>query len=210
MVRSLLSLAVLAALLSITAAPLHAQSLFLDENRNGVCDDEDHPSANRVDTLDVWIDTSKNFDGSPATCSTGEDLTMSSYELILLSDPGTTILSWTNLRPEFPIEEHKTLQAGVSWIGYTSSGATTHLPPGKYLLGKGVYQTTPGICPYIFIAPQSAAFPAAETKFYSHCLGSQLDNYIRYGTDFVGTCGGIAICVGVKPTTWGHIKDIYR
>jgi hypothetical protein len=211
MVRSLLPLVVLVTLFSMDVTPLQAQYLFLDTNRDGECSSSDFLYLATPDTVDVWIDTSKNQDGSPASCGTGETLTISSYEVILQSDAGTTLTSWLNSRPEFPIEEHKTLQPGVAWVGYTSSGGTTHLAPGKYLLGRGAYQRTgAGTCPYIMFAAQNPAVPSAETKFYSQCLGNQFDNFIRLGTDFTGTCGAFLICDATESTTWGHIKQIYH
>ncbi len=209
MVRLLLQLLLLIALGSGIAKPLHAQQVFLDLNQDAVCDANDVPIFSEIDTIDVWIDTSKNQDGSPAVCGTGEDLTVAAYEVIVRADAGTAILSWTNSRPEFTVEEQKTIQAGAIWVSYSSPTGSTHLAPGKYLLGRAGYQHTSG-CPYFRVVFQESSLPSAETKFYSRCLGSQQDNFMRLGSDFHDSCGTSSTCTGIKETTWGHIKEIYR
>ena len=204
--RSLLRLVVTCSFVSIVAVPLQAQYLFIDANHDGVCDFLDIPKVSTLDSLDVWIDTSRNADGSPAACSTGEALTIASYELLFRTDVNTVIRSWTNARPEFPTEEHRVFQTGAAWVGYYGS---THLAPGPYLLGRLGYEHTSG-CPYVNFAYENQALPGAQTGFLSQCSGSQLDNFIRLGTDFLDACGVVLICDDVKSTTWGHIKEIYR
>lgn len=209
MVRSLLQLLLIIALGSAIARPLHAQQVFLDLNQDAVCDANDIPAFSAVDTIDVWIDTSTNQDGSPAVCGTGEELTVAAYEVILRTDAGTAILSWTNSRPEFTVEVQKTIQAGAMWVSYSSQTGSTHLAPGKYLLGRAGYQRTSG-CLYFQVVFQEPSLPSAETKFYSRCLGIQQDNFVRLGSDFHDSCGTNFVCTGIKPTTWGRIKEIYR
>jgi len=210
MVRSLLRLFVTCSLVLIAAAPLHAQYIFMDTNKDGVCNAADFPSFGTPDSVEVWIDTSKNQDGSPATCGTGEALTMASYELLLRTDATTATLAWTNGRPEFTVEDHRTFQAGAAWVGNSSPGLVTHLAPGKYLLGRATYQHTGG-CPFeMIIVPQIQSLPEAKTGFFSQCLGSQADNFVRFGSDFDNACSVIVICDDVKSTTWGEIKHRYR
>ena len=209
MARSLPRLFLLLMVYSMNVTPANAQHIFLDLNDDEACTASDVLAFNQIDTVDVWIDTSKNQDGSPTVCPTGEDLTIAAYELILRTSVGTTILSWTNSRPEFTIEEQKTLQTNAMWVAYSSPAAATNLAPGKYRLGRAGYQSTSG-CPHIFTPPQDASFPAAETKFFSRCPGSQADYYIRLGSDFNDACGTSATCDGIRPTTWGHIKATYR
>lgn len=209
MVPSLRLLLLLSMFALFIAAPLHAQQVFLDTNGDAICDANDIPSVSAIDTIDVWIDTAKNLDGSSAVCGTGEELTVASYEVILRAGAGMAILSWTNSRPEFTVEEQKTIQSGVAWIGYSSPAGATHLAPGKYLLGKAAYQYSSG-CPYLAVVSQQPELPAAETKFYSRCLGSQQDNFVRLGSDFYDTCGVNLTCDDVKSTTWGRMKEIYR
>ena len=207
MVRSLLLL-VAFAMISIATRPVHAQQIFLDFNDDGSCDYQDIPAVSVIDTVDVWIDTSTNLDGSPAVCGTGEELTIAAYEVILRTEAGTSLLSWTNSRPEFAVEEQKTIQANVAWVGYSSFGGSP-LAPGRYLLGRAGYQHTMG-CPFFAVVPNQPSLPGAETKFSSQCPGSQQDYFIRFGSDFYGSCGSQLICDGVESTTWGHIKDMYR
>ena len=209
MVRLLLRWLLLVALGLAIAEPLHAQVFFLDLDGDGVCNFMDIPTSSAVDTFDVWIDTLKNLDGSPAVCGTGEDLSITSYEIVLRTDTGTTILSWTNSRPEFTVEDHKTIQAGASWLAYSAPIGSTHLAPGKYLLGRAGYQHTAG-CPYIVVVPDDVRVPGAESKFGSHCQGSQEDWLMRLGPDFDGSCGFAVACHGIQPTTWGSIKSMYR
>ncbi|HEU4333643.1 MAG TPA: hypothetical protein VFT32_04040 [Candidatus Eisenbacteria bacterium] len=201
------------AALSIMAAATAAQAqyIFLDTNQDGECNAADFPGGATLDTVEVWVDTSKNGDGSPALCASGEALTISSYELILESDASLAIVSWTNDRPEFPIQEHLELGGSLTWVGFTSSGGATHLAPGRHLLGRAGYQRTGTKgCPILLIRSQTPALPAAETKFYSQCLGADLDNFIRLGVDFFDTCSAFVICDGIEQRTWGWIKNHYR
>ena len=209
MARSLPWLLLLLVVFSMNASPARAQYFFLDVNDDGVCDPSDVTAVSQVDTVDVWIDTSKNLNGSTAVCGTGEELSITSYEIVLRSDDGSAILSWTNSRPGFTVEDHKVIQAGVSWLAYSAPIGSAHLTPGKYRLGRAGYQHTVG-CPQIVVIPADPRVPGGESKFGSHCQGSQEDWYLRLGSDFDGTCGVGSICDGVESTTWGHIKDIYR
>ncbi|HSQ59470.1 MAG TPA: hypothetical protein VLT84_03405 [Acidobacteriota bacterium] len=207
MVPSLLRfIAALSIMAAATAA--HAQYIFLDTNHDGECNAQDFPGGATLDTVEVWVDTSKNADGSPAVCASGEALTISSYELILESDASLAIVSWTNDRPEFIFQEHMELNGSTTWVGF---GGTTHLAPGRHLLGRAGYQRTGTKgCPILLIRTRTATLPAAETKFYSQCLGAGLDNYIRLGVDFFDTCSAFVICDGTEQRTWGWIKNHYR
>src|SRR6266850_5794382 len=64
------------ALVLLAAAPAaYAQYIYLDSNRDGVCDGNDFLNIT-TDSVDVWVDTAHNRDGSPAVCSTGEALSI--------------------------------------------------------------------------------------------------------------------------------------
>ncbi|HSQ59620.1 MAG TPA: hypothetical protein VLT84_04225, partial [Acidobacteriota bacterium] len=86
---------VLAAILLFTiAAPASAQYMYLDSNGDGVNTAADLMNANGVaTTVDVWLNTAFNRDGSPSVCTTGDgDVNIGSYYAILTVSGGT--MSW--------------------------------------------------------------------------------------------------------------------
>ena len=75
----LLCVAVLALAVGV---PASAQYMYLDENGDGVCTSDDIID-NTTTSVDVWLSTNKNGDGSDAFCATGEAISIFSYTFIL-------------------------------------------------------------------------------------------------------------------------------
>ncbi|MGE5176147.1 MAG: hypothetical protein ACM3JJ_07185 [Hyphomicrobiales bacterium] len=205
----LLFLAVLA-----TATPATAQYIFLDTNGDGQCTAADVPDYGDA-TADVWLDTAHSADGSPVSCSTGEALSISAYDVVLQSNvygsESFSFRGWTNAIAQFTQEVGTAQEGAYFWVGYTSSNAQTFLPPGKYKLGSLAYTRGGTGCLWIYPAASATISGSAhETDFFSQCLGSNLDYVIRLGADFNDLCAIGSICDDVQQTTWGKIKDIYR
>lgn len=79
-------------LLLLLVSPAQAQYMFLDSNGDGVNDDADRIDQNGTTTLDVWVDTATNRDGSPAICDVGAGgtrLSIFSWEIVLRAVGGT-------------------------------------------------------------------------------------------------------------------------
>jgi len=195
--------------LVITAASAaHAQYMFLDSNRDGVCSTSDYIGAG-IDSVDVWLDTTQNGNTSPAVCSTGETLSIDAYEIIVRGS-GITFLGYANKRPEFTVATPLLIGTTDATVGYaTPSPNSTYLPAGRYLLGTFAVQFQGGRCPYLFIVTGTSIRPSAFTGFRSECTGSNGNHWITLPDDFVDVCG-MGGCDGVEPTTWGRIKVMYR
>jgi hypothetical protein len=75
--------------------PVSAQYMYLDSNANGIHDAGDVLNANGTPTtVDVWLRTNQNRDGSTAECNTADgELTMNSYVVCLLAQGGTVTYS---------------------------------------------------------------------------------------------------------------------
>lgn len=209
----LLFLAALAA-----ATPASAQYVFVDTNGDGACDASDFlPYGDG--TLDVWLDTNHEQDGSPATCATGEPLSISAYDVVLLAsttaNATVTYRGWTNAMAQFTVSRGTAQEGDFFWAGCSSPDAQTYLPPGKYKLGTLSLTGGGSGCAWIYPAASATiAGVLRETDFNSQCLGADYDYTLRLGADFVGLCGTAGVCDGAatppNQTTWGKIKDRYR
>jgi hypothetical protein len=207
MARSLPRLLAVAAMLSAIAGPLHAQYLFLDANGDGKCDCGDviDPGG---DSVDVWVDTEHIWDGSPATCATGEALSIDGYRVIVRAF-AVTISGFVNKRPEFSVQTESAISGTDGVFGYSApSGPAAFLPGGKYLLGTVAVQGPPGGA--VNITSATSVDPSANTEFHSECAGGDADHWIKLGVDFMEACAVGGTCDDAHSTTWGHIKEIYR
>jgi len=202
MKHSLLLAAVVA--LVAFAAPAHSQYMFLDTDNDGDCDPNDvlTPSSTSVD---VWLQTNTNADGSPATCNTsGNLLDLSSYEFFLRSTGSVTYGTWAdNLAFATSVGD---FAAGTDTYHGRCCGAV--LPAGTYKLGT---LTISGVSSgaRLAIVSSSTVNPAGGTSFGTACEGNDFDNTYKIGSDWTDNCG-TASPTPVTPTTWGQIKNIYR
>ena len=70
-----------------------AQWMYLDANGDGVSTAADVLAPSGTTSLDLWIRTNANRDGSPAECDTQDGaLTIGGYEFILHASNGT--IAW--------------------------------------------------------------------------------------------------------------------
>lgn len=195
---------------AMIAAPVQAQFIFIDVNGDQSCDTADIVAVHDG-RIDVWIDTSQDAIGEPVVCATGEDLTISSYEVVLLLNQ-LTALGWENARPEFTQSLGFQVEGRYVRAGFTSTGGATHLAPGRYKLGTLLTQWVSG-CPYM--APVASAVFSGQkhsTEFLSQCLGLDGDYTLRLGDEFSDACGALTICdppLDSESSTWGKIKQQY-
>ncbi len=164
MAPSLLRIAALLLLCQLAPSSASAQYLFADTNGDSICDPYDH-FENGLDTVWIWIDTNHDLFGGVVTCPTGEDLTISDYELCLdVSSYATgyqpvTVGKWINKVPEFT--DSLGFHVGTNGptrvhVYYSSSGASNHLPPGKRLLGGLEVTMAPRACNRVYFAPRGS------------------------------------------------------
>ncbi|HEX7078371.1 MAG TPA: hypothetical protein VF363_08115 [Candidatus Eisenbacteria bacterium] len=210
--RQSLPLLLVAALAAAT--PANAQYVFLDTNGDGACDAADNlPPGDS--SVDVWLDTNHNADGSTATCATGEALSISGYDVVLAAGvAGSAVLtfgSWSNAVVAF------SQQIGVASEGpyfrAAFSAPSGFLPAGKYKLGTLGYTGSGTGCAVLTPTPiGTISGTPYYTSFSSECLGSNQDNVLRFGVDFTDFCAAGGICdAAADPTrtTWGKIKERY-
>lgn len=194
---------------AVIAAPVQAQYIYLDVDGDQKCTSLDFPPF-ETGHIDVWLDTAHNGDGEPATCATGEDLSMDAYELVF-NAVEISIIAWANLRPEFPQLVGIASEGNHFYVGF-SSGGTTFLPPGLYKLGSMTTSSSNG-CSVIQIMTSFAFLDGKRsTGFQSQCLGADGDYAERLGEEFADACGINRICDGAEDqhsTTWGKIKQQY-
>lgn len=201
MKHSLLLVAVVA--LVAFAAPAHSQYMFIDTNNDGVCDSNDTltPSSTSVD---IWLKTNMNKDGSPATCAVSSaQLTINSYEFFVRSTGSMTLGAWSDAM-SYP----------GSFGDFTAGTDAYHgrsgpqLAPGTYKLGSlAISGVSAGAT--LSIVAASSVNPPGYTSFGSLCEGNDLDNTMKLGSDWNDVCG-TASPTPITSTTWGHIKSIYK
>lgn len=196
---------VLVALVALAiGAPASAQYMWLDVNGDGQCTEDDvlGPSTTSVD---VWLDTDSNADGSPATCVTADGaMTINSYGFVLNAPAGgVTYGAWTdNMGFTQPFDNGT---AGTEvWVAWASP---TPQPAGTYKLGT-LNITVTGNNALLFL-PISSTVGTALTAFGSACSGFEFDNTLKYLSEWNDVCGTTAP-TPVTETTWGKIKALYR
>ncbi|MEK7348693.1 MAG: hypothetical protein AABZ94_07445 [Candidatus Eisenbacteria bacterium] len=221
MIRSLLLMLAASLALSLPAAPLLAQYIYVDVDGDSVCTANDVlPMGN--DTVWVWLDTNHDATGNEVSCPTGEALTMSGYVVNLLlgsfaqgahvSDP-VNVGTWVNRMPTFTVDAGQfSYYAAGQWVrvGFSSPEPPAHVPPGRYLLGGLPIEMPHAECNVARVLSGAEVGSPERTGFTSLCAGNDGDFKMSLSVDFEGTCDVTSGCLGVKPTTWGNIKSRYR
>src|SRR6185295_701748 len=173
--------------LSVTS-PAFAQYMFLDSNGDGVNDASDRIEPDGPTTIDIWVDTSTNRDGSPATCDAdpASRLTINQWEVVLRAVGGT--LRWGPLDNNLPISENPACFADAAdttdpvWY-HNGWGGYRILDPGRYLVGRLRVEVATAN-PAILIMPYNPSQPTDISSFGSRCSGRDLDNTYKLGRDW--------------------------
>lgn len=120
---------------ALTPAGGSAQYTYLDSNGNGIPDAGDRLRSCTT-RIDVWLNTSTNRDGSPASCGFGSGaLSMSHYEFVLHAVGGTVIWGpMTNLVPGFTVNLARDSRDSTAAVyyhnGWSTTSSVTAMPPG--------------------------------------------------------------------------------
>jgi hypothetical protein len=192
----------------LVAAPALAQYVYIDVNNDQVCNTSD-VITDQTTSIDIWIDTDSNGDGSPATCIDGQGtpLNMLSYEFILHSRGNVSYGAYTNAISSFGTPFGEGSDGNDYHNGFGGGGAIEL--PGLHKLGTLVITVSPGTTPIIAAVPSNPNTAAWSTSFGSECPGQDVDFTIRLGAEFTSSCGPGAP-TPVRATTWGAIKKIYK
>ena len=193
-----------------------AQFLFVDVDRDSICTANDILPMG-TDTVWIWLDTNHDAAGSEVLCPTGQQLTMSGYELTIyvsslgggghISDP-VPVGTWINKVPEFTVNGGQTFQPGsiqYAHVGYHSPDPPVFISAGRYLLGGLPLEMPQSGCNNAQVVGW-----AGSTSFTSECAGIDGDHRETLGVEFGDTCTGADACLGTVNTTWGSIKSRYR
>ena len=158
------------------AAPASAQYMYLDANANGIHDSGDQLNANATPTtVDVYLDTNHNRDGSTAVCDTGDGpLSMISYCFNLQAVNGTvTYTGFTNQVSSFTVQLGAPLNPdGVQYKN--AIGGATPLPEGHYKLATMTITGQTG-SPRIDLIDK-VTDSQDVTSFGANCSGNDFDN----------------------------------
>jgi hypothetical protein len=183
-VRFLLALPLLA---SLTAAvPAAAQYIWIDTNGDGVNTSADVIAPSGATTLDLWLRTDQNADGTPAPCASNDgSLTLAGYQVVLRASNGT--VSWGSITNQIANLSQLPFSSDGSELDFGYSGGSA-LPPGAYRLAT-VSATVAAGTPAIAFAAQGTLNDTYVTAFGSTCSGTDLDNVIKLGVDFTDAAG---------------------
>jgi PKD repeat protein len=162
--------------------------MFLDLDGDGVYTGNDRmPPPGDAATIDLYVVTNQNRDGSPVTCSDGTTPGISSYSVNLYAlDAAVSFSNVTNQMPGMigmaPLETYP--YALSAWY----AGASV-LPPGKYHLMSMTAAFGAG-CPALAIVTSTCYSPeGVVTSFGSDCPGVQGDYTLRMEEDWAGSWG---------------------
>ncbi len=175
------------------------QHLYLDTNGDGLNTAADvvDPAAGAV--VEVWLDTARNRDGSPAACASAGEPTLSSYELVLVTSGGTvTWGTFTNRLAGFTVSLGTASSSTEFRAGFGVNSTSKSLRPGLYRLGT-LNVTAASGAPALGFAAVSTLGAEHLTAFGSACLGADFDQTMKLGTDWLDA-DGAASGATVPPT----------
>jgi hypothetical protein len=174
-------LALLSVLLSATipSTPVRAQYMYLDANSNGVHDPGDQVNSAGTTTVDVWLDTDTNRNGTSPTCSSGSQaFSLTGYEFCLkVIGGGVAWGTFTNQRASFTVQFPLFSDSTRYHNGF---GGDTPLTAGTYKLATISFTVTSGN-PYVALTP---FLDDLRTTFLSQCLGLDFDGALKLGQDW--------------------------
>ena len=175
----LLSVAIMHLLLVPQGAS--SQYMFLDTNGSTTHDAGDLLNLSGSTLVDVYLVTNQNRTGSSATCPSGEQMSIFSYEFILRASGGG--VAWSNFLNHMPLFNTSLGEASSASEYHNGRGAGTALPPGKHRLCTLTVTVTGGN-PYVAIVPGSLLSDGYKTSFGSECPGVAFDNTLTLGQDW--------------------------
>jgi hypothetical protein len=213
-------LPVLAALITLAiGVPASAQYMWIDVNGDGingcttpgVTSDDDFLTP-ATTSIDIYLSTDRNGNGSVASCPTGYALTINSYTFVLTNGSGGVAYgAWTDAMGFSIAAGGPALNTTDYFIGRASA---TIQPAGTYKLGSLAVTVTGS--PRLDILAHSSIDNTSQTSFGSACPGQDFNNTMRYGEnadlnppgDWNDVCGTVTP-TPVAETSWGRIKKRY-
>jgi hypothetical protein len=187
--------------LTLAAAPATAQYMYLDSNGDGLHLGDDRVNASGPTTIDIWLDTDTNRDGSAAVCDLPPgDLDLGAYEFVLQSVGGTvTWGSFTNLISSFGVDLKRDSRDTAGNVFYHNGwGGNPALPAGLYKLATMTATVQTGN-PHIDIVTQHNINRTSRTTFATGCVANPThDHTNRFGVNW-GDADGLASATDITP-----------
>ena len=168
-----------------TGAPIPsavAQYLYLDTNGDSLNTSADVLNPSGTTTIDVWLRTDGDRDGTPAPCDESTQARDATSFTLALEAVGGTV-SWSGLI---------VTPGGGRYCPWSSHDATNFysgfcdivdLPPGLHWVGSLEVLPLSGT-PSIIVVPVYPGMPSGGTAFGSHCPDSDGGNTHRLGSEW--------------------------
>ncbi len=171
----------------LAVPPANAQYIFVDLNGDGLNTPADALGALPVNA-DVYLRTASNRDGSPALCSTGEQLSIGSFEFILHAVGGT--VQWGALTGGlFPVgSQIRTAHDDVDFYVGRFDTLGVYVPAGQVLLGTLPVTALAGT-PLLRFASTTPLSAKYATSFGSQCRGADEEFTMALGRDWTDADG---------------------
>lgn len=168
--------------LCIAASTARAQYIYLDTNADGVHDASDAVATAGATSVDVWLVTNADRNGSPVVCPSGpEPVDLSGYEVVLHATNGTVVWgAFQNQIASFTTTVGTSSNATDARAGFSSG---TPLPAGAYRVGSITLTVASGT-PGITFATSTVLSVDAFTGFHSSCAGPTGEYVFQWGRDF--------------------------
>ncbi|MGE5176489.1 MAG: Ig-like domain-containing protein, partial [Hyphomicrobiales bacterium] len=200
MLKRLLTIVFAVVAIAGLAGSAHAQYMFLDSNGDGVNTAADVLNANGTPTtVDAYLYTNQNADGSTATCDTGDgELTINSYVVNTVASGGTvTYSNFVNQVASFTIIARPFTTDATQMTVAQASG--TPLAPGFYHLCTFTVTGDTGT-PSLSIVDFTTIGPD-QCSFGSACSGFDFLNTYALNTDWFDTGNlGAAVATNSPPS----------
>ena len=166
--------------------------MWLDSNGDGVNDQNDRLNGvGEPTTVDVYLDTAHNKDGSLASCDTGDGpLSFGMYFFNVALGNGTAAFSgFQNLQPTLTVNfgaDSSSTEYAHGW------GAPPNNAPGTYHLAWFTVTLLSNVAPGAtlnIVADNhlSAAVNSKATEFMTSCSGLDFDNTYKLGPNTIGS-----------------------
>lgn len=225
MKNCLLSFAVVLALL--VGAPAYSQYMYMDVDGDGVNSQATATGDDALDALDtgadVWLDLTKNRDGTPIVCNDGSNtLSLIAYEFAIKQSGSGSVSfdGYTNTPAGFttsgilgdsnPASVGFDTAAGEAWVFLIATNPTDWPDPALIKLGRLALTVTG--TPKLDFAPvgQANINLNAGTSFGTECFSPNSGLSTWYLGDEWLDADGTASPVPVVEDTWGKIKKLYE
>jgi len=179
---------------------LRAQYLYMDSNGNGIHDSGDRVKKKGTTTVDVYLISNANRNGSVATCDNNwvtpeypgsTPLQVFSGSLAFKAVGGTVTWGEFTRFPETFFFVYSLMSTDTEHHVFVSSKpGEGWLEPGRVYLGRLEVRVASG-APSLEFEPEihRADGNTETTSFGSRCLGYDFDNTYKLGSDFNDTDG---------------------